>query len=93
MKKFGIKPIMGCELYISKDASIKNKENKSLSHLVVLAKNYFSSNRVSCYMYIDWRHKNTYLQAFIIKKLRFKNFFNKILINQSLNWITVIKIS
>tara|TARA_B100002019_G_C21274933_1_gene604903 strand:- start:3582 stop:5468 length:1887 start_codon:yes stop_codon:yes gene_type:complete len=40
MKKFGIKPIMGCELYISKDASVKDKDNKSLSHLVVLAKNY-----------------------------------------------------
>jgi len=40
MKQSGIKPIMGCELYISKNASIKEKENKSLSHLVVLCKNY-----------------------------------------------------
>lgn len=40
MKKNGIKPILGCELYICKDASIKDKDNKSLSHLVVLAKNY-----------------------------------------------------
>lgn len=40
MKKNGIKPIMGCELYISKDASTKDKNNRSLSHLVVLAKNY-----------------------------------------------------
>lgn len=40
MKKSGIKPILGCELYITKDASNKSKENKSLSHLVVLCKNY-----------------------------------------------------
>lgn len=40
MKQSGIKPIMGCELYISKDASVKNKDNKSLSHLVILCKNY-----------------------------------------------------
>lgn len=41
MTKKGIKPILGCELYIcSQDASIKNTDNKKLSHLVVLAKNY-----------------------------------------------------
>ena len=40
MKKNDIKPILGCELYISPDASVKNKDNRSLSHLVVLAKNY-----------------------------------------------------
>ena len=40
MKKVGIKPILGCELYISEqDSSIKNKENNSLSHFIVLAKN------------------------------------------------------
>ena len=41
MKKAGIKPILGCELYICKDhPSIKTKENKELSHFIVLAKNY-----------------------------------------------------
>lgn len=40
MKKNGIKPILGCELYVSTDASVKDKNNRSLSHLVVLAKNY-----------------------------------------------------
>jgi DNA polymerase III subunit alpha len=41
MKKNDIKPIMGCELYITNsDASIKDKNKKSLSHLVVLCKNY-----------------------------------------------------
>lgn len=41
MKKNGIKPILGCELYIcDKDATIKSNENKKLSHMVVLAKNY-----------------------------------------------------
>lgn len=41
MKKNGIKPILGCELYISdQDATIKNNDNKKLSHLVILAKNY-----------------------------------------------------
>jgi DNA polymerase-3 subunit alpha len=40
MKKNGIKPILGCELYIcDQDASIQEKTNKSLSHLLVLAKN------------------------------------------------------
>lgn len=35
-----IKPILGCELYIcDKSASIKDKENQKLSHLVVLCKN------------------------------------------------------
>jgi DNA polymerase-3 subunit alpha len=41
MKKNGIKPILGCELYIcDNDPSIKDVSNKNLSHLVVLAKNY-----------------------------------------------------
>lgn len=41
IKKRGIKPILGCELYISSDdATIQNKDNKKLSHFIVLAKNY-----------------------------------------------------
>jgi DNA polymerase-3 subunit alpha len=41
MKKANIKPILGCELYIcQQDAQIKTKENKDLSHFIVLAKNY-----------------------------------------------------
>ena len=41
MKKRGIKPILGCELYIcDNDATIKDKENRTLSHFLVLAKNY-----------------------------------------------------
>lgn len=41
MKKAGIKPILGCELYICKDSpNIKSKENKDLGHFIVLAKNY-----------------------------------------------------
>ena len=41
MKENGIKPILGCELYICKDeATKKDNDNKSLSHLVILAKNY-----------------------------------------------------
>jgi DNA polymerase-3 subunit alpha len=41
MKKHGIKPILGCELYICDlDPSIQKPENKKLSHLVILAKNY-----------------------------------------------------
>ena len=40
MKSRGIKPILGCELYIcSDDPSIKTKENSSLSHFLILAKN------------------------------------------------------
>ena len=41
LKKQKIKPILGCELYISKDSSsLKTKENSKLSHFLVLAKNY-----------------------------------------------------
>jgi DNA polymerase-3 subunit alpha len=41
MKAKGIKPILGCEIYVcNDDASIKTKENYSLSHFLVLAKNY-----------------------------------------------------
>ena len=41
LKKKGIKPILGCELYISsQDSAVKNNDNKKLSHLCVLAKNY-----------------------------------------------------
>lgn len=42
MKKANIKPILGCELYICEiDPSIKDpKINRSLSHFIVLAKNY-----------------------------------------------------
>ena len=41
MKKSGIKPILGCELYIcEQNASIQEKDNRSLTHFLVLAKNY-----------------------------------------------------
>lgn len=41
MKAKNIKPILGCELYISEhDSHIKTKENSKLSHLLVLAKNF-----------------------------------------------------
>jgi len=40
MKAKGIKPILGCELYISNsDSTIKTKENNDLSHFLILAKN------------------------------------------------------
>tara|TARA_B100000519_G_scaffold183406_1_gene177014 strand:- start:19034 stop:20944 length:1911 start_codon:yes stop_codon:yes gene_type:complete len=40
MKKENIKPILGCEFYLSQqDCTIKNEENRKLSHLCVLAKN------------------------------------------------------
>lgn len=40
LKSSGIKPILGCELYIAKDScKIKTRENSKLEHLVVLAKN------------------------------------------------------
>jgi DNA polymerase-3 subunit alpha len=41
MKRSGIKPILGCELYIcEQDPKIQEKENRNLSHFIVLAKNY-----------------------------------------------------
>lgn len=40
MKNNGIKPILGCEMYISQQTSKdKSKENADLSHMIVLAKN------------------------------------------------------
>ena len=40
LKSKGIKPILGCELYIcDQHASIKDKSNAKLSHFIVLAKN------------------------------------------------------
>lgn len=40
MKNAGIKPILGCELYIcDNDPSIQEKENRNLSHFIVLAQN------------------------------------------------------
>lgn len=40
LRSQNIKPILGCELYISHDDStVKTKENSSLSHFLVLAKN------------------------------------------------------
>ena len=40
LKSKGIKPILGCELYIcDQHASIKEKSNGKLSHFIVLAKN------------------------------------------------------
>ena len=41
MKKSGIKPILGIELYIcQQDASLQSKENSDLSHMVILCKNH-----------------------------------------------------
>lgn len=41
MKAKNIKPILGCEIYISSDTCTKKtKENSSLSHFLLLAKNY-----------------------------------------------------
>ena len=40
MKSKNIKPILGCEFYLSQqDCTVKSDENRSLSHLCVLAKN------------------------------------------------------
>jgi DNA polymerase-3 subunit alpha len=40
MKQKNIKPVLGCEFYLSKqDPTIQNEENRKLSHLCVLAKN------------------------------------------------------
>ena len=41
MKNAGIKPILGCEIYVcNQKADIKTKENYDLSHFILLAKNY-----------------------------------------------------
>ena len=41
MKNQGIKPILGCEIYVCKESpEIKNKTNSKLSHFLLLSKNY-----------------------------------------------------
>jgi DNA polymerase-3 subunit alpha len=41
MKSRGIKPILGCEIYLcEQDPKIQEKSNKDLTHFIVLAKNY-----------------------------------------------------
>ena len=41
MRSAGIKPILGCEIYVcEQDSIIQNKENGDLSHFILLAKNY-----------------------------------------------------
>ena len=41
MKEVGIKPILGCEIYVcEQDSLLKSKENSDLSHFILLAKNY-----------------------------------------------------
>lgn len=41
LKNSGIKPLLGCELYICpEDASVKTQDNKQLSHLILIAKTY-----------------------------------------------------
>jgi DNA polymerase III subunit alpha len=45
--KCGIKPILGCEFYLCpQDATVKDKTNRKLSHLVVLAKNLAGWNNL-----------------------------------------------
>ena len=40
MTKVGVKPILGCEIYLcDKDATDQTKDNKSLTHFLILAKN------------------------------------------------------
>ena len=47
MKSKNIKPIIGCEFYLSQeDCRIQEKENRALSHLVVLSKNKEGWNRL-----------------------------------------------
>ena len=40
MKSKNIKPVLGCEIYVShQDSTIKSKENSKLSHFLLLSKN------------------------------------------------------
>lgn len=38
-KKQGIKPIIGCEVYVVRDRTVKDPKNRNYNHLVLLAKN------------------------------------------------------
>lgn len=47
MKSKGIKPILGCEIYLcDKDPAIQDKTNKDLTHFLVLAKNLNGWNKL-----------------------------------------------
>lgn len=47
MKSKGIKPILGCEIYLcDKDPVIQDKTNKDLTHFLVLAKNLTGWNKL-----------------------------------------------
>lgn len=49
MTKVGIKPILGCEIYLCEEkVTEKNKENRDLSHFLVLAKNIKGWQKLIC---------------------------------------------
>lgn len=71
LKAQNIKPILGCELYIShNDCTIKTKENSSLSHFLILAKNLQGWRNLISIVSESNREENFYHKPRIsIKKL------------------------
>jgi DNA polymerase-3 subunit alpha len=73
----GIKPIIGCEIYLCEDCTIKDAEHKKLYHLVLIAKNQIgiknllkivSDASVEHYYYkprIDLEHMKDYTEGLI----------------------------
>ena len=73
----GIKPIIGCEIYLTEDCTIKDNDHKKLYHMVLIAKNdvgiknllkIVSDASVEYYYYkprIDLEHMKEYTEGLI----------------------------
>ena len=73
----GIKPIIGCEIYLTEDCTIKDNDHKKLYHMVLIAKNdvgiknllkIVSDASVEYYYYkprIDLKHIKEYTEGLI----------------------------
>jgi DNA polymerase-3 subunit alpha len=61
LTKHNLKPILGCEFYVcQQDSTIQTKENASLSHLVVLAKNLQGWKNLMKASSTSFRPENSY---------------------------------
>lgn len=68
-KKVGVKPILGCEFYYSKDASIRDMTNRELSHVVILSKNITGWNELIQCISESNKAENFYFKPRIDRKI------------------------
>lgn len=71
-KEYGIKPIIGCEVYTSPmDATIKNNSNRERNHLILLCKNmtgYKNLCKIVSYGYIEGMYTKPRVDNSILQK-------------------------